>query len=152
MNVLTPSLILQLNKSYTSCSRSKSVSSVVLTFLPERHPNLCHRFPFRLPVSRNVFDVVRGHFRRTIQCTRNHFCCVKKAKRLERGSHARNLHVHRHDIRLVKCLCTIRTLAHAILDTRFDTTVAEEVTTSLESGIFEVCVADVAECKSLFGR
>lgn len=152
MNVLPLSDLTTKTNHTHHAAVTKALAQFVLAFLPERLPNPCLGLPFRLPVSRDVFDVVREPFRPTFQCTRNHCCCVKESKKVERGSHVRNLHVHRHNIRLVKCLCTVRTLAHAVLDTRFDTTVAEEVTTSLESGIFEVCVADVAECKSLFSH
>ena len=55
----------------------------------------------------------------------------------------------RHDIHLVESFTATGTFAHAIGEPRFHTTVAEEMTASLDDGVFEVGAANGADGKIL---
>ena len=52
--------------------------------------------------------------------------------------------MNRHDIRLVKRLRTIRTLAHTVGNSVFHAVVAESMATRLDSDVFEVVPANGA--------
>lgn len=54
-----------------------------------------------------------------------------------------------HNIHLVKRLCAVRALSHAVGDSIFDAVVTEEVTAGLEDRVLEVLAADGAKCESL---